>query len=152
MNLAEFIAKRSPILLDGAIGTQLAAAGLDMGGQNCLSHPDEVLAIHRKYSEIGCDILITNTLTMNRIYIETHGIGVDVKDVNVTGAKLARSAVDDKQYVLGDISSTGKLLEPYGEYTEAEFHSAFKEQAECLLKGGVDGFIVEIPLYNLLIE
>jgi 5-methyltetrahydrofolate--homocysteine methyltransferase len=143
MNLAEFMAKRSPILLDGAMGTQLAAAGLEMGGQNCLSHPDEVLAIHREYSGIGCDILITNTLTMNRIYIETHGIGVDVKDVNVNGAKLARSAAGDKQYVLGDISSTGKLLEPYGEYTEAQFRNAFKEQAEYLLEGGVDGFIVE---------
>ena len=118
MNLADLMAKRYPILLDGAMGTQLAALGLDMGGQNNISHPEEVLAVHKKYSEIGCDILITNTLTMNRIYIETHNVGVDVRQVNVAGAELARSAAHRGQYVLGDISSTGQMLEPYGQYTE----------------------------------
>jgi methionine synthase I (cobalamin-dependent) len=46
---------------------------------------------------------------MNRIYIETHNLGVDVREVNLAGAKLAKRAVDQNQYVLGDISSTGKF-------------------------------------------
>jgi len=45
--------------------------------------------------------------------------------------------------VLGDISSTGQLLEPYGTYKEQEFYDAFKEQAEALAEAGVDGFIIE---------
>jgi 5-methyltetrahydrofolate--homocysteine methyltransferase len=144
MTLAEFISKRSPILIDGAMGTSLAAVGLlDMGGQNNIFHPEKVLAIHKAYSEVGCDILITNTLTMNRIYIESHNIGVDVKEVNLAGVKLAKSVVNPEQYVLGDISSTGKMLKPYGDYTEAEFYETFREQAEYLYAGGVDGFIVE---------
>lgn len=143
MHLAEFIAQRFPILLDGAMGTELAAAGLEMGGQICLSYPDAVLAIHRKYSKLGCNILIANTLTMNRVYIETHALGVNVTEVNLAGARLARSAAGEEQYVLGDISSTGQLLEPYGDYSETEFRDTFKEQAEYLLAGGVDGFIVE---------
>ena len=128
------------------MGTQLAAAGLEMGGQNCVSHPDDVLSVHKRYSEIGCDILITNTLTMNRISIETHGLGVDLKDVNLSGANLARAAAGRGQYVLGDISSTGQLLEPYGDYSEEQFYATFREQAEHLLAGGVDGFIVETML------
>jgi 5-methyltetrahydrofolate--homocysteine methyltransferase len=128
------------------MGTQLAAAGIEMGGQNCVSHPDDVLRVHKRYSEIGCDILITNTLTMNRISIETHGLGVDVKDVNLSGAKLARAATGPGQYVLGDISSTGQLLEPYGDFSEEQFYTTFREQAELLLAGGVDGFIVETML------
>ena len=128
------------------MGTQLAEAGLEMGGQNCISHPDAVLAVHKEYSEIGCDFLITNTLTMNRISIETHGVGVDVKEVNLSGARLARSAATPGQYVLGDISSTGQLLEPYGDYSETQFYDTFKEQADHLLAGGVDGFIVETML------
>lgn len=143
MNLADFIATRSPILLDGAMGTQLAVAGLEMGGQNCVSHPDDVLSVHKQYSDLGCDILTTNTLTMNRISVETHRVGIDVKEVNLSGAKLARTAAVSGQYVLGDISSTGKLLEPYGEYSEEQFYATFREQAEYLLAGGVDGFIVE---------
>jgi len=143
MDLAEFIAERSPILLDGAMGTQLAARGLEMGGQNCVSHPDAVLDIHREYSQTGCNILITNTLTMNRISVETRGVDVDVKEVNRCGARLARTAATPEQYVLGDISSTGQMLEPYGNYSEQQFYETFKEQAEHLLAGGVDGFIVE---------
>ena len=146
MILADFIATRSIILLDGAMGTQLAAAGLEMGGQNSISHPDEVLSVHKQYSEIGCDILITNTLTMNGVYIETHRIGMDVKEANLSGAQLAGSAASAEQYVVGDISSTGQLLEPYGDYSEEQFYETFREQAVHLLAGDVDGFIVETML------
>jgi len=45
--------------------------------------------------------------------------------------------------VLGDISSTGQLLEPYGTYAESQFYDAFREQAEVLAESGVDGFIIE---------
>ena len=83
-----------------------------MGGQNNLSNPQEVLEIHRAYSQLGCHILITNTLTMNRIYIETHNINIEVKEVNLAGAQLVREIAGKEKYVLGDISSTGQLLEP----------------------------------------
>ena len=102
-----------------------------------------VLEIHREYAECGCHILTTNTLTMNRIYIETHNVGVEVQDVNQAGAELAKEAANDNQYVLGDMSSTGQLLEPYGTYKESEFYDAFKEQSEVLAEAGVDGFIIE---------
>ncbi|HIJ64697.1 MAG TPA: hypothetical protein HPP77_01995 [Candidatus Hydrogenedentes bacterium] len=146
MSLAEFIRQESLILLDGAMGTQLAAAGLEMGGQNCVSHPDAVLAIHKEYAAVGCQILTTNTLTMNRINIETHGIGVDVREVNLAGARLAKSAATGGQYVLGDLSSTGQMLEPYGDYSESRLYDVFREQATYLFEGGVDGFIVETML------
>jgi 5-methyltetrahydrofolate--homocysteine methyltransferase len=80
---------------------------------------------------------------MNRIYIETHNVGASVRDVNRAGAELARQATNSDQYVLGNISSTGQLLEPYGTYKEAEFYDAFKEQAEILAESGVDAFIIE---------
>jgi 5-methyltetrahydrofolate--homocysteine methyltransferase len=80
---------------------------------------------------------------MNRIYIETHHVDVGVIEVNRAGVELASRAADDRQYVLGDISSTGQLLEPYGTYKEPEFYDAFKEQAEILAEAGVDGFIIE---------
>jgi 5-methyltetrahydrofolate--homocysteine methyltransferase len=143
MTVTQWLDDRRPILLDGAMGTQLAAAGLSMGGQNSVHHPDQVLAVHRAYAATGCDILITNTLTMNRIYIETHGVGVDVEEVNLAAVQLARAAAGPGQYVLGDLSATGQMLAPFGEYTEAQFYETFREQAACLLAGGVDGFIVE---------
>ena len=130
-------------MLDGSMGTQLDKRGLMSRGRNNLDSPEAVLQIHQEYARCGCHALTTNTLTMNRIYIETHNVGASVRDVNKAGVELGRQAADNNQYVLGDISSTGQLLEPYGNYTEFQFYDAFKEQVQTLAEAGVDGFIIE---------
>lgn len=143
MDLSAALKNKEVILLDGAIGTELDKRGLMGRAGNNLDSPRVVLEIQREYAQCGCDALTTNTLTMNRIYIETHNVGVSVRDVNRAGAELARQAADKGQYVLGNISSTGQLLEPYGTYKESQFYDAFKEQAEILAESQVDGFIIE---------
>jgi 5-methyltetrahydrofolate--homocysteine methyltransferase len=143
MSFLTFLNSQEVILLDGAMGTELDKRGLMSRGRNNLDAPEAVLEIHREYAACACHALTTNTLTMNRIYIETHNIGVDVRDVNRAGAGLAMQAAGDAQYVLGDISSTGQVLEPYGDYKESQFYAAFKEQAQALAEAGVDGFIIE---------
>ena len=143
MNLAKLLESKPVLLLDGAIGTQLDERGLMARGRNNLDAPEAVLEIHQAYAQCGCDALTTNTLTMNRLYIETHGVGVSVQEVNRAGAQLADQAAGCGQYVLGNISSTGQLLEPYGTYTEAQFGDAFREQAEVLAEADVDGFLIE---------
>lgn len=143
MNLSTFLETQDVILLDGGMGTQLAERGLSMGGQNSVTNPDHVLDVHKQYVQSGAHILITNTLTMNRIFIEGHNVGVDVREVNLAAAKLARQAAGPDRYVLGDMSSTGNLLEPYGEISEADASKTFKEQAALLAEGGVDGLIIE---------
>jgi len=144
MDFREFLTKSEGVLLlDGGMGTQLDARGAEMGGPACLTDPETVLAVHQSYVEQGAMMLITNTLTMNRVHIETTEMGVDVRDVNLAGARLARQAAVSGQYVLGDMSSTGQILEPFGELTEEEAFATYKEQAEILVEGGVDGFILE---------
>jgi 5-methyltetrahydrofolate--homocysteine methyltransferase len=144
MNVLELLASdRKTIFLDGAMGTQLGEAGLEMGGKSNLTHPEAVLAIHQRYAECGVDLLITNTLTMNRVNIESHNVGVDVREVNLAGVRLAKAAAREGQCVLGDISSTGKMLKPYGQLSEDDAYAAFREQAAILAEGGVDGFIIE---------
>ena len=143
MEFIDLIRTDNKVLLDGAMGTELDKRGLMSQSQNNLANPEVVLEIHREYAQCGCHMLTTNTLTMNRIYIETHHLNVGMKEVNQAGAELARQAAGENQYVLGDISSTGQFLEPYGNYKESEFYDAFKEQVEILAEGRVDGFIVE---------
>ncbi len=143
MDFLQLLKTRGVILLDGAMGTQLSRKGLMSPGRANLEAPQAVLDVHREYLEAGCDVLITNTLTMNRIYIETHNVGVSVQDVNRAGAELAWQAAGSDRHVLGDMSSTGQLLEPYGTYTESQFHDAFAEQAEVLAEAGVDGLLIE---------
>jgi 5-methyltetrahydrofolate--homocysteine methyltransferase len=143
MDLSAALKNKDVILLDGAIGTELDKRGLMGRAGNNLDNPEIVLEIQREYAQCGCDALTTNTLTMNRIFIETHNVGVDVRSVNRAGAELARQAANNNQYVLGNISSTGQLLEPYGTYKESKFYDAFREQTEILAEAGVDGFIIE---------
>lgn len=140
--LSEILGKEI-ILLDGGMGTQLETYDLSGGGHNSIEHPDKVLEVHKKYVRAGSRCLITNTLTMNRIYMEAHGITHSVEAVNRAAVRLARDAAGDEAYVLGNLSSTGQMLEPYGSGTEPEFVRNFTEQARYLAEGGVDGFIIE---------
>lgn len=143
MDLSSALKNKDVVLLDGAIGTELGKHGLMGRARPNLDNPDVVVEIQREYAKCGCDAITTNTLTMNRMYIETHNVGVSVEDVNRAGVEIAREAVSERQYVLGNIGSTGQLLEPYGTCKESQFYDTFKEQAIILADCGVDGFIIE---------
>ena len=151
------ILKTRPLIGDGAMGTQLMFAGLEQGG--CgeawnLTHPDKVLAIQRRYAEAGSDCIITNTFGGSRIMLNRHGHAGDVAEVNKAAVAIAREAFggragsdragsDRAGYVLGDIGPFGGLMEPYGEFTEAQVREAFNEQAKALVDGGADAIIIE---------
>ena len=143
MDFETILNRNKTILLDGAIGTELDKRGLMSRGRNNLDNPQVVLEIQKEYAQCGCHALTANTLTMNRIYIETHHVGVSVEEVNRAGVELARQAAAENQYVLGNIGSTGRLLEPYGDYSESQFCDTYAEQATVLSEAGVDGFIIE---------
>lgn len=144
MSFRELIQGTGIILLDGAMGTELSARGLEPSGEQNLQNPDVVRAIHEGYLHAGARALTTNTLTMNRIFLESHGRGsVDVAEVNRKGVQLARSVAGDGLAVLGDISSTGQLLQPYGDAREEDLLECFREQTSILEEAGVDGFIIE---------
>lgn len=111
-----------------------------------LESPDTVRAVHRAYIDAGSQAIITNTLTMNRVYLETHGDDAPVAEANKRAVEVARSAAGDSAgaadiAVLGNLGSTGQMLEPYGTYATEQFESAYREQAESL--EGVDGFLIE---------
>jgi len=142
-NFLDLLNAKGFVLLDGAMGTELDKRGLMGRGRANLDAPQAVVEVHRAYVQAGCNAVITNTLTMNRIYIETHNVDVSVREVNQAGAKLAREAAGGDRCVLGDMSSTGQLLEPYGVYKVSQFEEAFREQAQVLAEAGVDGLIIE---------
>jgi 5-methyltetrahydrofolate--homocysteine methyltransferase len=135
------------LLGDGAMGTQLMLAGLEQG--NCgeawnVAHPDRVLAIQQRYVEAGSDCLITNTFGGSRIMLNRHSHADDVTGINAAAVRIAREAFGDRDgYVLGDIGPFGGLMEPYGDFTEAQVRDAFAEQAQALVDAGADAIIIE---------
>ena len=144
--LHEIILDR-PLLGDGAMGTQLMLAGLEQG--NCgeawnLTHPDRVLAIQRRYVEAGSDCLLTNTFGGSRIMLTRHGEAEHGVEINQAAVRIARQAFGNRDgYVIGDIGPFGGLLEPFGDFTEAQVRAAFEEQAAALVSAGADAIIIE---------
>jgi 5-methyltetrahydrofolate--homocysteine methyltransferase len=141
--------KARPLLADGAMGTQLMAAGLEQGRcgeQWNLSHPDKVLGIQRRYVEAGSDCLLTNTFGGSRIMLNRHGASGEVREINQAAVEIARQAfgaLGREGWVIGDVGPFGGLMEPYGEFTEAEVRGAFAEQCAALVDAGADAIIVE---------
>jgi len=144
--LQEALLKR-PLVCDGAMGTQLMAAGLESGA--CgelwnLTHPERVLAIQKRYVEAGTDCLITNTFGGNRVVLNRHGVAEQMREINQTAVRIAREAFGGREaYVLGDIGPLGAILEPYGELPQAEAQVALEEQARALVDAGVDAILLE---------
>jgi 5-methyltetrahydrofolate--homocysteine methyltransferase len=138
--------KRGVFFLDGAMGTQLIAAGAPAGCCNDylnIDSPEIVRAVHRAYLEAGADGIITNTFGANGFILKRHGHADKVCEINLAGAKLARETAGEDNYVLGDIGPCGDFLEPLGATKAEELQATFAEQAKGLLDGGVDGFIIE---------
>ena len=139
--------KERPLLGDGAMGTQLMLAGLAQG--NCgeewnLTHPERVLAIQRRYAEAGSDCILTNTFGGSRIMLNRHSKGDKVVEINRAAVGIARAAFGGREgYVIGDIGPFGGLMEPYGDFSEAEVRDALNEQARALVEAGADAIIIE---------
>jgi len=144
-NLREKI-KNGPFLLDGAMGTQLIARGINVGTCNDylnIESPEIISEIHHTYLRAGSDAVITNTFGANQYALTRHGLAGKTAEINQAGAKIARRAAGNEHYVLGDIGPTGDFLEPLGDLKPAECKDAYARQAEALLTGGVDGLIIE---------
>ncbi len=139
--------KTRVLLGDGAMGTQLMLAGLEQG--NCgeawnISHPERVLAIQTRYADAGSDCILTNTFGGSRIMLNRHGHAADVVEINRAAVAIAREAFGGRAgFVLGDIGPFGGLMEPYGDFTEADVRAAFEQQAAALVGAGADAIIIE---------
>ena len=143
MNLNQLLHQKKPLIFDGALGTELSRRNLSGGIALNLNDPEPILSFHREYAAIGVDFLTTNTFTANRIYCETHGLNLDFLAANTAAVELARQAAGPNQYVVGDLGPTGRLLKPYGDFTEEQFHANFAEQAATLAAAGADALIIE---------
>jgi 5-methyltetrahydrofolate--homocysteine methyltransferase len=133
---------------DGAMGTSLQDAGLDDGGAPELwnvEKADAVARILREYAQAGANLLTTNTFGGTTPRLLMHGLEDRLDELNTAAAQLARGVADefDNVYVLGDFGPSGDLMEPMGILTPADARALFAAQAQALLAGGVDGFLIE---------
>jgi homocysteine S-methyltransferase len=111
-----------------------------------LNDPKLVQAVHAEYIAVGADLIETNTFGANRFKLAAYGLDRQVREVNRLGARLARDTRETcgrDVLVLASMGPLGKYLAPLGTVSLDEARQAFREQAEALLEGGPDGFVVE---------
>jgi methionine synthase I (cobalamin-dependent)/5,10-methylenetetrahydrofolate reductase len=139
--------KQSPILCDGAMGTLLYAKGVFINrsyDELNLSQPDMIRAIHHDYLQAGAEIIETNTFGANSFRLARHSLADKVRDINLTGVRLAREAAKSFDvWVAGSVGPLGTRIEPLGKTSFAEAREAFRDQIEALVEGGVDLLILE---------
>lgn len=130
------------LIADGAIGSLLYSYGVDRCfEEHNLTHPEEVLTIHRAYIEAGANIIQTNTYGANYIKLARYGLENHVKEINEAAVQLAKQAATKETFILGTIGGI------YGSQTSIgtldEIKRSFREQLYCLLLAGVDGILLE---------
>ncbi|MCC6780016.1 MAG: methionine synthase [Hyphomicrobiales bacterium] len=170
------IARERILVLDGAMGTMIQAFGLDEEGYRGarfdawnrevrgnndllnLSQPDKIREIHLAYFRAGADIVSSNTFSSTRIAQADYGMGDIVHELNVAGARLARSAADLAQaedgrprFVAGALGPTNRTasISPdvsnpgFRAVTFDELCAAYAEQVDALIEGGADILLIE---------
>lgn len=140
--------ERRPLLLDGAMGTMLQAAGMPAGvspEQYCLENPDILKGIHAAYLEAGSNIITTCTFGANSFKLAP---GMDSYDVCRHLALVAREAVktapaDRPVFVAGNVGPSGLFARPLGTLEPQKLLDGFAEQIRGLVAGGADLIFVE---------
>ena len=131
----------SPVLLDGATGSNLMKAGLPRGVCTelwVLEHPQVIQNLQRQYVQSGSQIVYAPTFTASRPYLRERGLEDRVCEINSRLVELSREAVDGKAWVAGDMTTVGKPDVSYEELLEV-----YSEQAQALREAGVDLFVIE---------
>ena len=150
---------RPVLVFDGATGTSLQQMDLsaeDFGGvalEGCnenlvFTRPDAVQAVHRQFLEVGCDVIETDTFGAASIVLAEYGLEDQAFAINRRAAELAREVADGfstsqkPRFVAGSMGPTTKLP-TLGHIDFDTMKASYREQAEGLLAGDVDLFIVE---------
>ena len=153
------IIKERVLILDGAMGTMIGAVMGKVGNSDelNLTRPEVVREIHRKYLDAGADIISTNTFSSQRISQADYNLQDKAWEMARVGALLARteadkfSTADKPRFVAGSIGPTNKTLSMSPDVSDParrditydELLNAYMEQADGLIEGGADIFLIE---------
>lgn len=169
--------KERILVLDGAMGTMIQQYNLtesdfrgerfgeiqgQLKGNNdllCLTRPDVIEEIHRRYLEAGADIIETNTFNATRVSMADYHMQAYCREINLEAARLARRLADEytqknpekPRFVAGSVGPTNKTcsMSPdvnnpaFRALTYDELLEAYCEQMEALIEGGVDAILIE---------
>lgn len=172
------------LILDGAMGSMIQSLKLDeeaVRGDRfadhtkdlknfsdilCLTRPDDITEIHRKYFEAGADIVCTNTFGASPVGAEEFDVNNDtIAEINRGAVACARKAADEynertpdkPRFIAGSIGPTAKQLAISTEVEDAAFRNAtfdmmeesYYQQVVALVDAGIDILLPETVIDTL---
>lgn len=141
---------------DGAMGTELIAAGVKAGQcleELCVSQPELVRRIHEQYIAAGARVIETNSFGANAVRLARHGLEGHVNEINWNAAQIAKDAAKGTGvYVAGSVGPLA-ISAAEAEIQGIDRHEVYLEQIGALLDGGCNLIILEtfIDVDELLI-
>jgi len=156
--LTPLLTSINPILLDGALATQLEALGSDLNdplwsASTLISNPSLIYAVHLSYYLAGADVAITASYQASPLGLAARGIGLDeAKRLIKRSVELAQRARKDvlgeqpgrRMLIAGSVGPYGAYLADGSEYRgeyhlpEEEMKGFHRERVRTLVEAGVD--------------
>ena len=134
------------LLLDGATGSNLMAAGMPRGVCTetwVLNHKEILQKLQKAYIDAGSRIIYAPTFGANRINLKLHHLEDKIKEMNYELVAIAKESANGQAFIAGDITTTGKMMAPSGDLTYEEAFEVYEEQISFLRDAGVDMIIAE---------
>ena len=142
---------RPPLLLDGALGTELERVGCETAlplwsAAALVTAPARVAAIHRAHAAAGAELLTTNTFRTQERTLARGGLGGRARELTRLAAELARAAAEEaphETWVLGSCAPLEDCYRPDLVPDDAALEREHRAHAENLAASGVDALAIE---------
>ena len=152
-DIAQRFADPRPIILDGAVSTELQRMGVPMSadtwsGLAALSHPDVLRELHVRYLQAGAEVITANTYAAAPQHVTAAGFGDRAREINMRSAELALEARDaaahGPAWVAGSLSLMAPRFRSANRQAPLQHAEGLRKQAEWLAEAGVDLLVLEM--------
>lgn len=145
-DLRELLADGRVHVADGAMGTAIYARGVFVNvcyDELNLSQPELIADIHEQYIRAGAELIETNTFGANPVKLSAYGLEERTEEINRRAAEIASETAGGRVITVGAMGPLGVRLEPWGPTGRDEARDLYERQAQGLIEGGVQGFVLE---------
>ncbi len=137
------------LLLDGATGSNLMAAGLPAGV--CVEtwvaeHPAVLQNLQQEFVKAGSGVVLASTFGANPQKLSSYNLESQTDSLNKQLYTLSVDGVGDSAVVAGDVSPSGLFLAPMGDATFDDLLQIYDAQIAALQQAGAELVVIETQM------
>jgi homocysteine S-methyltransferase len=135
---------KRPLVLDGAIGSQLIHRNIPVdkvlwSSIANLTHENEVIKLHKEYISAGADIITTNTFRTNPLAVKRSMLNITVEELVKVSVRCAVSSQDDRRILIaGSNAPAEDCYQTERTISKSDLEHNHKKHIELLWENGCD--------------